>query len=641
MNVQLKQIILFLKNGKIRILSFELNTLNIITGGSKTGKSALIHIVNYCMAASKSSIPAGVIPNNTLWYGIILSKKSEEIFIARKNPKNGYLTSEEIYIERGKRINIENNTELSQNINLEGLTTVLNEFCNITEYSHELKPNQTRQTGLANISKALIYCFQEQGEIANKNLLFHRQGEPFLPQSIKDYMPYFLGAVSLDFLAKQDELKKLKIELNKIESEETKNFKNIDNEVSTAHSMITEAISAGLLDQDTEFSADFAEIKQILLNAIENINENRIPESQSQDELNRLNSIHNNLREEYKKISEDIEEYKNLQLNASGYSNENREQKSRLESIGLIPEKLSLNPTCPLCNSKLNKKIPTVIEINKNLRRINQQLDELSSDLPHLQKLINRSAEKKEILKNDLNQINQQIISLKNSTIRIQEFNDQQNLKNLVRGRISYYYDTIKDFIPNKPENSNLILLKEKISNLETQIENESIDQKLNSILSLISSEISKAAKNLKLEHSEYPFRFDLKKLTVVADTKEGPIPMNTMGSGENWVSIHLITYLVFHKWFAEQKLPIPNFIFFDQPTQAFFPPQTRDKKVKNTDNISVIKMFKLLESFVKNAGFQIILTDHADLPYPWYQKHVVEKWWDGKLKLIPTNLLT
>lgn len=641
MNVQLKQIILFLKNGKIRILSFKLNTLNIITGGSKTGKSALIHIVNYCMAASKSSIPAGVIPNNTLWYGIILSKKSEEIFIARKNPKNGFLTSEEIYIERGKRINIENNTELSQNINLEGLTTVLNEFCNITEYSHEPKPNQTRQTGLANISKALIYCFQEQGEIANKNLLFHRQGEPFLPQSIKDYMPYFLGAVSLDFLAKQDELKKLKIELNKIESEETKNFKNIDNEVSTAHSMITEAISAGLLDQDTEFSADFAEIKQILLNAIENINENRIPESQSQDELNRLNSIHNNLREEYKKISEDIEEYKNLQLNASGYSNENREQKSRLESIGLIPEKLSLNPTCPLCNSKLNKKIPTVIEINKNLRRINQQLDELSSDLPHLQKLINRSAEKKEILKNDLNQINQQIISLKNSTIRIQKFNDQQNLKNLVRGRISYYYDTIKDFIPNKPENSNLILLKEKISNLETQIENESIDQKLNSILSLISSEISKVAKNLKLEHSEYPFRFDLKKLTVVADTKEGPIPMNTMGSGENWVSIHLITYLVFHKWFAEQKLPIPNFIFFDQPTQAFFPPQTRDKKVKNTDNISVIKMFKLLESFVKNAGFQIILTDHADLPYPWYQKHVVEKWWDGKLKLIPTNLLT
>ena len=40
----------------------------------------------------------------------------------------------------------------------------------------------TRPPLVANLSHALIHCFQRQDEIASKKLLFHRQGEEFLPQ---------------------------------------------------------------------------------------------------------------------------------------------------------------------------------------------------------------------------------------------------------------------------------------------------------------------------------------------------------------------------------------------------------------------------------------------------------------------------
>jgi hypothetical protein len=132
--------------------------------------------------------------------------------------------------------------------------------------------------------------------------------------------------------------------------------------------------------------------------------------------------------------------------------------------------------------------------------------------------------------------------------------------------------------------------------------------------------------------------RLDTNKLTVVADTENGPLPLERIGSGENWVSLHIITYLVLHRWFARKRLPVPNFIFFDQPTQAYFPPDVSDETVRNTDRESVMRMFRLISDEVKDAGFQVIIMEHADIQEDWYQLMIAEKWWDGVRKLVPLD---
>jgi len=126
------------------------------------------------------------------------------------------------------------------------------------------------------------------------------------------------------------------------------------------------------------------------------------------------------------------------------------------------------------------------------------------------------------------------------------------------------------------------------------------------------------------------------KKLTVIADTENGPLPLEKMGSGENWVSLHLITHLVLHRWFAKKDLPVPRFVFFDQPTQAYFPPEVAEETVKNTDKEAVERMFYLILEKVKDSEFQVIITEHADILEKWYQEMVAEKWWDGVKKLVP-----
>lgn len=55
---------------KVRTLNFRTDGLNIITGGSATGKSALIEIIDYCLASRSFNVPTGVIRRMVRMYAL-------------------------------------------------------------------------------------------------------------------------------------------------------------------------------------------------------------------------------------------------------------------------------------------------------------------------------------------------------------------------------------------------------------------------------------------------------------------------------------------------------------------------------------------------------------------------------------------
>ena len=73
MKTQLKFIGLFDQQGKVHGVKLR-SGLNLITGKSSTGKSALIEIFDFCMGSSEDTIPHGVIKDNAkllfLWIAI-------------------------------------------------------------------------------------------------------------------------------------------------------------------------------------------------------------------------------------------------------------------------------------------------------------------------------------------------------------------------------------------------------------------------------------------------------------------------------------------------------------------------------------------------------------------------------------------
>ncbi|WP_246752411.1 hypothetical protein, partial [Vibrio cholerae] len=56
---QIEKVVLWSKEAKHkpRVIEFALNKVNLITGSSKSGKSSLIPIIDYCLGSSKCSIP--------------------------------------------------------------------------------------------------------------------------------------------------------------------------------------------------------------------------------------------------------------------------------------------------------------------------------------------------------------------------------------------------------------------------------------------------------------------------------------------------------------------------------------------------------------------------------------------------------
>ncbi|GAO01722.1 hypothetical protein PSR1_00582 [Anaeromyxobacter sp. PSR-1] len=119
---------------------------------------------------------------------------------------------------------------------------------------------------------------------------------------------------------------------------------------------------------------------------------------------------------------------------------------------------------------------------------------------------------------------------------------------------------------------------------------------------------------------------------------------MSRMGSGENWVGYHLIAHLALHQWFLQRKRPVPGFLFLDQPSQVYFPPEKdldegKMGKVSEEERNSVVRMFKRIFRAVKESapGFQVVLTEHADIAETWYQAAVVERW-RGTLQLVPDD---
>jgi len=233
--------------------------------------------------------------------------------------------------------------------------------------------------------------------------------------------------------------------------------------------------------------------------------------------------------------------------------------------------------------------------------------------------------------------------AVRNSSDRLQQIQDEIARRALIVGRVSLYIESLPEISDSRSIEEQAQNLRDQALVLEDELSDERTNERIASITSILGETITGWARNLELEHSRFPLRLDIKKLTIIADTPDGPLPMDRMGSGENWVGYHLIAHLVLHLWFTERDRPVPRFLFLDQPSQVYFPAEKEiDGKFLNVadeDRLAVSRMFRLIFDVVEQLSpkFQVIVTEHADLDEPRYQDAIVERWRGGK-KLVPDD---
>ena len=153
-----------------------------------------------------------------------------------------------------------------------------------------------------------------------------------------------------------------------------------------------------------------------------------------------------------------------------------------------------------------------------------------------------------------------------------------------------------------------------------------------------LSRQIGELADRFELEHKGLGIRLDLRQLTLVIEQGAKSVPLAQIGSGENWVGYHLAFFLALHSWFCSMERPVPSFLFIDQPTQAYFPPDSDSEGnlgdlSDDDDRRSVKRMFEIMNQVVTelSSKMQIIVTDHADINEDWFRECVVERWRQGR----------
>jgi hypothetical protein len=535
MSLQIAKLILYSRQGQVREVVFRTGALNIITGASKTGKSAIIDIVDYVTGRSECNVADGVIRKYVGWYALLFRLHDGHIFLARRNPEVGERTSGDVYMNRGSSLVTPPVEDLIKNTTVSALEKFLGAAIGISENEHR-PAMPTRDPLEANFRHALLFSFQDQNDIDSKQRLFHRQGEEFVGTAIRDTFPYFLGAIDEDRLLKQAQLDQARRHLRQLERQ-LRDAATLDSSTyPRAQALVDEAKQTGLIDERV-IAASYEATLEILRRVARDSGVNdRAVMSDGEDLLATLRNERQGLRTELERVNAEIRSTRTFTMETSGYEREAKEQRARLSAVGLFSSDGHDPNICPLCASRLMAPPPTVTAIERSLIDLSQQLEAVEAENPRLQlrlaTLLREEGQLQERLRE--NQLRISTRMHENEILSVQQENFILQARAI--GKITQYVETAEMGQSTSSLQNSVESARARVAVLEQELDPEAIREKMSAFLNIIGRYMTNYSEALNLEHRGSDLRLDVRNLTVVADTLDGPVPLFRMGSGENWV---------------------------------------------------------------------------------------------------------
>lgn len=612
--------------------------VNIITGESQTGKSTLIDIVSYCLGHDKPEIPAGPIASTVAYFGLLVRIGETTAFLGRPALEQGRESTSSAQLEIGVE-DLPAADALVPNTNSEAIEDWVGRMVGIEENRFDPPAAATRPPLVANLSHALIHCFQRQDEIASKRFLFHRQGEEFLPQAIRDTMPYFLGVTGPAQLRRAAQLRELRRRLGALERSRAEVESTLEDGLQEAIGLLSQAAEAGLveLEEPPERLPDAL----ALLGAVRDAPVPPAPAQPPGEEFDRLQGERRELSERFRKVREQQALAAAMAREGDGAAAEGVEQVVRLQQINLLS--VIEDPTqCPVCEQPLENPPPDVAALRASLEELEGQISSVEKDRPGLVAVEGELAGRIGEIREGLAANRAALDGIVASAEAVEDHQARLDLGAWVRGRIDHFLEKTSDASSERlgELTEQEALLGRQISELEDELDPARVRADATSALISLGRPMTEIAQRLELEHADPGVRVDLGRLTVVADTQEGSIYMNSsIGSAKNWVGYHLATVLSLQQHFVTQSRPVPSFLVLDQPSQAFFPTDLPNEEIVDQDRHDAFGQIEVIREVVDGLDnkLQVIVIEHADFDVDWYQEAVRQRWRDGDA-LIPQD---
>lgn len=643
MYFQVLKVILWPRGGGTpRELKFETGLVNVISGASKSGKSAVIPIIDYCLASRTCSIPVGVVREKCEWFGLVVDTVEGQKLIARREPGEKQLTSD-MYVLEGGVVDVP--TEIKEkNSNDDAVRAMLDRLAGLTQLDFEANPEFGFKQR-PSFRDMAAFTFQPQNTVANPAVLFYKGDTTEHREKLKTIFPYVLNALSPRVLALRHEVERLSRMLRRLKSELEYMQKVSVRRVAEGRTWLYQARELGIGPQGEvpgDWDGMLAELREI---AAEEMPARRTTVQDVEKTLERLTELRRRERDLVGDASthrQRLVELKRLQEGSFQHGGALRMQRDRLALSAWMRTEIDSRRDAPLFAESTTKNSLDVLY--DALQELEAQLRAYPLAISTLDAEYQRQRTATEAVLADLSAVRQEI-KVYEATSELAETEIRRTAS------IERFLGALQQALIQYAEVDKSHELAEKIRHLrdaidyiQEEIQESKIQGRMYSALNEIQNLTGSIVSKLHVEWKDSPVRINPKELTVQVSREGRNDYLWEIGSGANWLAYHVSVTLALHRYFIKNPpSPVPSFVVYDQPSQVYFPKLTSESgSVENAspteqeDVQAVRSIFKVMGEQVIEANglLQVIVLDHAhkevwgDLP----GITLAGDWWDEKL---------
>jgi hypothetical protein len=657
MYFQIKEIILWPRNPAFtpRRVSFAPGKVTVISGASRTGKSAVIPIIDYCLAARDCSIPVKTIRDSCSWFGIVVKTSTGEKLFARREPGEQRSTDEMFIMEAVELKDIP--ATVTKNTTAENVRRLLDELAGLSKLDFSAGESQSGFDARPSFRDLSAFVFQPQNVIANPEVLFFKTDRYEHREKLRRIFPYILGAITAALLAKQHELNRVRLELRRKEGE-IKKAETVSAEwMGELRAKVSEARELGLLQAapDGELSREqmLGILQELVSRTDATIAVSTTTISDAVRELNGLEDEESKVSHQLTSLRRRLAEMSRIQESASNYHEALRIQRDRLQISDWIGQHRTGDENCPVCGGHLEPSEEKLVELRASLKELELEAGDafeipaaFDREMQRVQTEVNETTEKLkaiQIRKRALSQRSQEASTNQYQAKKVERFIG--NLENALK-----LHEKLGEDSELRAE---VDRLRERMQQLQAELSRENVEDRKRRALRVVNNNAARLVPLLDCERPNDPVSLEIDDLTIKVTGTNRDDYLSEIGSGSNWLSYHVAMTLALQEFFLTlEHSPVPSFIIMDQPSQVYFPKKLvvregedlDEPRLRDEDIVAVHKAFEVMGEVVgaEKGRLQIIVLDHAPREVWGDIPNVVtfEEWRDG-VKLVPTEWIS
>lgn len=654
MRFQVKKIVLWPRNPAFRPreLDFALGQVNVITGASKTGKSAVIPIVDYCLGSDRCSIPVRTIRDACSWFGVVVATDEGEKLFAREEPGEQQSTGN-MFVLEAPQVKVPP-TIPEKNTTVEAVRRMLDRLSGLSNLGFDPTGIAGSFKGRPSFRDLSAFTFQPQNIVANADVLFYKADTMEHREKLKTIFPYVIGAITPDMLAKRWEADQLQKELRRKERELEVQANASATWKAELRDWVSGAQGFGLVSPE---EADAANEESDLIGILKDIARKTSQDAEvtatgieaSSQEAADLDKEEASVALSLAEVRTRLEQMLSLRSSVDEYTGALKKQRERLELSRWLRDLPSKDIHCPICGSEnheaqreLDALCDALAEVEASARQISPVPAVFDRELVQVRERVRGLTDQLQAVR-----VRKRGLAERSATIRLATWRAAE--VNRFLGRLE---QALKIFVApdiGQSIREEVDRLRKELEELKSALSESGIRNRIRAALSRVSASMSRILPALDTERPNDPAELNVDDLTIRITSSSGRADyLWEIGSGANWLSYHVAAILSLHRLFLEQgHSPVPTFVFFDQPSQVYFPqklahspPEGADPQLSDEDAIAVRKVFAVLgDSVIEARGaLQIVVLDHAgndvwgNLP----GVSLVEEWRGGRALVPP-----